>query len=221
MRVVCLSDTHGMHNVIGDPSTGFTHLPEGDVLVHAGDALGHGRAVELYAFLNWMNDRPHKHKIYVAGNHDAICEEQPSFVRGLCEKHGIHYLFDSGVTIDGVKFWGTPYTPMFFNWHFMAEEPDLMEHWENIPDDTDVLISHGPPFGILDQSTRTDRCGSPALSYHLARMKNLKGHIFGHIHHGRGVKTVGDTTFVNAAFLNDSYDPWRTLQPVLVLEDGK
>src|ERR1035438_7317729 len=107
MKLVAISDTHNRHNKLV--------MPEGDVLIHAGDATGQGRLSEVTNFLEWMGKQNYKHKILIAGNHDWLFEVNPVVAEDLCKDNGIIYLNDSGVEIDGVKFWGSPITPHFFS----------------------------------------------------------------------------------------------------------
>ena len=142
MRLVCLSDTHGLHDGLV--------LPEGDILVHAGDVCNHGSLVEAVRFLGWFESvGDYQHRVLIAGNHDRIFEDD-ALIRGLIPEN-IHYLNDSGVTIDGLNFWGTPVTPFFCNWAFNRFEQEIGRHWAMIPEEVDVLVTHGPPHGILDR----------------------------------------------------------------------
>lgn len=220
MRIVCLSDTHGQHGYFFNKSR-HVQLPEGDVLVHAGDTTARGSAVETFAFINWMGDQDYAHKVVIAGNHDAFYEKEPFEVAEYMAAAGIHYLSDSACMIEGYKFYGSPYTPQFFDWHFMDNEFNLLRRWDRIPEDTDVLVTHGPPAGVGDFNYNQESCGSTSLIAHVKRVEP-KLHIFGHIHQGRqfqGFKSerIDNTTFVNASFLNDSYDPFGIVQPVIDL----
>lgn len=219
MKIVCLSDTHGQHNYFNKAK--HVQLPEGDVLVHAGDTTSRGFDIETFAFINWMYDQDYAHKIVVAGNHDAFYESNPFEVADAMAFAGIHYLCDSGVVINGVHFYGSPWTPIFMDWHFMKSEVQLMDRWKRIPETTDVLVTHGPPLNIADKNYRGESYGSYALLEHVRRVKP-KVHIFGHIHEGRNSQgmmptLVENTSFVNASFLDDCYDPYGIVQPVIEL----
>lgn len=142
MRLVCISDTHGFHQKIGS-------VPDGDVLIHAGDALGRGSLSELEEFNEWLGRQNHTYRVIIAGNHDWCFEQYPDQARKLVTN--AVYLQDSGVELDGVRFWGSPYTPAHLNWAFNKERgKGIAEHWAQIPPNTDVLITHGPPHGVLD-----------------------------------------------------------------------
>lgn len=149
MRLVCISDTHNTHKTL--------NIPRGDILIHAGDATGQGTSLEVNRFLAWFSTRPHRHKILVAGNHDWLFQHDPDGAAQLLRANpGITYLQDSGVEIEGVKFWGSPWQPWFCDWAFNLPRngPALRQVWNKIPLDTEVLITHGPPRGMLDQVWR-------------------------------------------------------------------
>lgn len=208
MRLVCISDTHMNHRGL--------HLPEGDVLIHAGDATSSGSLSEVDRFLGWYASQSHQYKILVAGNHDWLFQTDPKAASLLLEKHkGITYLQDSGVEIDGVRFWGAPWQPWFLDWAFNLPRKGaaLREAWNKIPNNTEVLITHGPPHGVQDQVGRGEHLGCEEQTIRLATL-NLKLHIFGHIHDGYGVIRTKPTIFVNASICTEEY---RALnKPILV-----
>lgn len=200
MRLVLISDTHGYHDRL--------EVPEGDVLVHAGDLSKHGRLTELAEFDAWLGKLPHTHKIVIAGNHDFAFERDPKSARHWM-RH-CTYLQDSGVTIDGVTFWGSPWQPWFFDWAFnLPRGKDLAKVWAKIPTGTDVLITHGPPAGIRDKNTGGEAVGCVDL---LERVQAVRPrlHVFGHIHESAGVEEIDGTTFVNAACMNRLARPTGT-----------
>ncbi|MBS3954998.1 MAG: metallophosphatase domain-containing protein [Methylomicrobium sp.] len=198
MRIVCLSDTHGMTDRI--------EIPDGDVLVAAGDICLAGYDSELKLFDEFMLSLPHKTKFLVAGNHDWPIADGVSFYFKRLIKNVI-YLEDRGVEIDGVKFWGSPWQPEFFNWAFnLPRGLPLAQMWSRIPDDTDVLITHTPPYGILDQIYSGEAVGCEDLLHALERIQP-KLHIFGHIHEGYGVMERKGTIFVNASICDAGYEP--------------
>jgi len=205
MKITCISDTHNQH----------LHIPPdwlegGDVLVHAGDVSGRGTLKEIEAFLEWFNEQPYTHKIFIAGNHDFWFEKTTGFVVNemLQEKYpNVKYLNDSGVEIDGVKFWGSPVQPWFYDWAFNRVGTDICQHWDMIPLDTDVLITHGPMKGILDMTLRGVSTGCPYLLEKSAEMTNLKLFVCGHIHEAYGKFEFPDGgVFVNASTLNFNYN---------------
>lgn len=208
MKLVFLADTH---NYV------LQNVPDGDIVIHCGDATGMGTIPEVAKFINWFGELPHKHKVFVAGNHDWLFEKQHTLGKGLCEERGIRYLEDRGTIIEGIHLYGTPWTPLFFDWAFNAEENDLTDRFGHIPGGLDVLITHGPPFGILDETNydfKTNNMGCKALRECVERVKP-RIHAFGHNHGGYGQKQIGDTLFVNAANCNPHYDP---VNPPIVID---
>jgi Icc-related predicted phosphoesterase len=173
MRVVCIADTHGQHDRIT--------VPDGDVLIHAGDATGLGRIHELLSFDAWLGELPHKHKFFVPGNHDRCFQREP-WVRGLLTNAQL--LLDSGVTFFHERKWtiyGTPWTLRFMNWAFLVDsEAELLSKYRRVSDGWDIVVTHGPPAGTLD-----DGKGSTALRTILKKRRPLL-HVFGHIHEGYG-----------------------------------
>ena len=206
MKIVAISDTHSYHRKMV--------IPKGDVLVHAGDFTAFGRYDEFEDFVAWLDKLPHKHKIFIAGNHDECMEKinvNHDIFTKMAENNGIHYLFDSSVVIDGIKFYGSPWQPDFCNWSFQAARgKDMAAKWENIPSDTDVLITHGPPYGHGDYVPINKRVtGCAELLKKVIEIKP-RLHIFGHIHEGYGVSKSDETPytkFYNAAMLDGNYKP--------------
>lgn len=204
MRLVCISDTHEFHDQV--------QIPDGDVLIHAGDITMQGHPGKVAKFLAWFGEQPHKNKIFIAGNHDWIFETKPEIARQMVAQWNITYLEDSGCEIDGIKFWGSPVQPEFQSWAFNRKRgPEIKRHWNLIPEDTDVLITHGPPMGFLDQcvynNTDYGHVGCEELLEAIKRV-NPRYHIFGHIHGGGGrteIRRSWKTTFINASIVNEAY----------------
>lgn len=212
MRLTLLSDTHGLHHYLPP-------LPEADILIHAGDVSNRGLAHEVHDFLQWFAAQPHPHKIFIAGNHDFFFEQSSAETIAAAIPPGIHYLCDSGVTIEGIHFWGTPVTPRFFDWAFNCDRgPDIARHYALMPEKVDVLITHGPPHGILDEVQRGGRVGCEDLLEAVKRIKP-KLHVFGHIHEGAGILEEDCTTFINASVVDVKY---RLVHPprTVTLEAG-
>ncbi len=188
MKILHLSDTHSKHHLL-------TNLPKADVIVHSGDASFSGSDEEVLDFLNWFCDLDYRHKIFVAGNHDdCLYGEQ---IEGLPDD--CHYLCHSGVEIESVKFWGVPL--------FMVDalkEGRTEQIMMQIPTDTNVLISHSPPYGILDFDDNINY-GCHELLKVVERIKP-RYHLFGHIHATHGIKKLQQTTYVNAAIMNGVYE---------------
>lgn len=213
MRLVCLSDTHSLHDQM-------SLIPDGDVLIHAGDSLGNGSLPQLDEFVRWMGALPHRHKILIAGNHDFCAEKYPIWSREMVEKAGITYLHSESVVIDGVHFWGAPYTPYFRGMAFNVPRDELAAKWAEVPEATNVLITHGPPHTIFDEvpvgESRTENVGCEALLARLSGLPNLKAHIFGHIHESYGFarREADGVQFANASICDGRYRPLRT--PLIV-----
>jgi len=210
MRLVLLSDTHNLHSALGP-------LPAGDAVLHAGDITGLGTRPEIADFLAWYGSLPYRHKIFIAGNHDFLFERNPAVAEALVPA-GITYLRDSALEIEGLKIWGSPWQPWFGDWAFNLERgPRLAEKWARIPDDVDVLITHGPPHGTLDQTADhpPEAAGCEALRERLPALARLRLHQFGHIHEAYGQLTSGSCTFVNASICDRQYRPRN---PPIVVE---
>ena len=211
-RIVCISDTHNCNERIV--------VPDGDILIHSGDATVTGTPPEIVKFNGWFSRLPHKHKIFVAGNHDWLFEWDNGFARSLLDA-SIVYLQDSSVEIDGLKIYGSPWQPRFFDWAFnLMRGPEIAEKWAFIPDDIDILITHGPPHRILDAVPRNwgiDYSGCEELRVrvdNIAIHGKLKLHVFGHIHCGYGTDENNGVKFVNASSCDESYAP--TQSPIIV-----
>lgn len=205
MRIVAISDTHSRHKNL--------KLPDGDVLIHAGDFSNMGYTSELNAFIDWFSRQPHPHKILICGNHEVYVETNPAYLEELCRARGITLLNNSGCEIDGVKFWGSPVTPEFNDWAFMRRRfTAIKQTWDLIPEGTNVLITHGPPHGILDElvypngDPKGEFAGCEELRLAVERIKP-DIHIFGHIHCGHGEKHLNGTSFYNVAICDEMYGP--------------
>ena len=178
MKLVAISDTHNLHHSFGK-------LPQGDVIIHAGDFTTWGKTGEVRQFRNWFASLPYAHKICIAGNHDR-CMEHMFFLKDDFKNAGITYLQDSSVEINGIRFYGSPRTPEFCDFAFMYERGQA--HWEGIPDNTNILITHGPPQGILDLCPDGRNVGCVELLERTHELADLKYHIFGHIHEAYGIQ---------------------------------
>ena len=202
MRIILISDTHGRHKEVT--------IPNGDILIHSGDFSGRGDPYEVKDFLEWFTSQPHTNKIFIAGNHDLSFENKPAWLEDMLDKlaPNIFYLEDSLVTIDDVKFYGSPWQPEFHDWAFnLVRGPELAEKWAKIPLDTNVLITHGPAYSYLDYTI----FGHQNTGCHdlLERIKEVKPqiHTCGHIHHSHGSKYDEYTTYFNASICDERYQP--------------
>jgi len=206
MDITFISDTHSHHELMTQDLSG------GPILVHCGDVSNRGRESEVIEFLEWFHSLPYTHKIFIAGNHDFIFQKTNNIVI----PDGIHYLFDSSVIIEGIKFYGTPWQPWFYDWAFNLPVGGnaLREKWAAIPNNTDIVIVHGPPFGILDTVARGGvHVGCRLLAERLLEIKpNICA--FGHIHEAFGTTTVDKTTYINASMLDLRYE--YTNKPMII-----
>lgn len=204
MKIVAISDTHcRLRNV---------SIPDGDVLVHAGDLTFQGNIQEISQELRELGryTKNFKKIILCAGNHDWLPQRNEPLMRQMCKDNGITYLQDESITVDGVKVYCSPHQPEFCGWAFnLPRGLPLKEKWDLIPDDTDVLVTHGPPYGIMDVVPYPPgfHAGCEDLYRRVMAMPNLRLHVFGHIHSGHGSVKIGNTTFINASICTEEYKP--------------
>lgn len=186
MRILHLSDTHNRHRWL-------RALPKADVVVHSGDFCMAGCEQEAIDFMDWFCDLPYRRKIFICGHHDDCL--YGANINGL--DNNVHYLCNSGVEIEGLKFYGIPM--------FMGDcvTDRQSRNYANIPADTDILITHSPAFGILDFDNDINY-GSEDLLTAVSEV-NPRIHLFGHIHKQHGITTIGPTIFSNGAIMNDDY----------------
>ncbi len=212
-----LSDTHNRHS--------HCKCQGGNILLHAGDTTGRGDIREIVNFLDWYSEQDYDHLILVPGNHDFGFESNPKEMKELCENRGIILLNDSGITIEGIKIWGSPVQPWFHDWAFNRNRgPDIKKHWDLIPRDTELLITHGPPYGILDQvAYGMDKNVGCMDLLNMINESQVKLHVFGHIHEARGIKYQGKKAFVNASYLDRSYYPQAKapMRAIREVDDGE
>lgn len=206
LKIQVVSDTHGKHGEI--------KIEEGiDMIIHCGDSTNYydiiPNEIEFRSFLEWFLALDVKYKVLIAGNHDAwaIKKYNVDFIKSK----GIIYLEHEYVSIEGLKIFGSPYTPIFGNWHFMRDRSKINKYWEFLEPNIDILITHGPPKGILDLSRNRENvleyCGDKALLNHVLRVKP-KYHCYGHIHDykdclNQGVRIYEGITFINASVVED------------------
>ena len=199
MKIIVISDTHGQHHGLS--------LPDGDTLIHCGDFCGWSTEKDVRNFLYWFLSQSHPNKIFISGNHEIPMEKEEfrNKIKRMVDGKAF-YLHDSGIMIDNIKFYGSPWQPEFFDWAFNLPRkgPELKAIWKRIPDDTDILITHGPPHGILDH---TRNVLAPNMGCELLRERvkelNLKYHFFGHNHGGYGMDCYNGPAFVNAALCDN------------------
>lgn len=215
-KIVCISDTHEKHRDI--------IVPDGDILIHAGDFTGIGSPRAVADFNRWLGTLPHTHKVIIAGNHERTFENNPDLVRGLITN--AIYLENTMVEVMGLKIWGSPYTPKFYNWAFMRERgEDIKRIWDQVPEGIDILVTHGGPKGCLDL---VETHGSPNYGENVGCEELLKAierikpklHVFGHIHESYATDIYGEILLVNASICDEYYRPVN--KPIVVeVEDKK
>lgn len=212
LKITTMSDTHSHHQAF--------HLSGGDFLLHAGDQTGSGRIEKAIEFLDWLQGQDYSHIVVTPGNHDWCYQKDPERMRRECADRGIHLLMDEGIILEGIKFWGSPVQPWFHDWAFNKfRGRDIKKHWDMIPSDTEVLITHGPPHGILDLVPRNERVGCEELMLRINELPALKLHVFGHIHEGRGYLEQDGRLFVNASSLDGHYQI-ETRKQIEIIRDS-
>lgn len=223
-RVVCISDTHLQHDF---------DIPEGDILVHAGDLTFDGSLQEVTKALVWLKGvrvgLGFSDVVVIPGNHDWMAERDPELIKRLMAEAGVTYLQHESALVQGLKFFGSGYTPRFYDWALNVDRgPELAKLWAQIPDDTAVLVTHGPPMGHLDTVNRPagqwdamdfgsfgrgdksrahlpTRVGCADLAARIVGLTKLRAHIFGHIHRPGLETSVTGVTYVNASICNERY----------------
>jgi Icc-related predicted phosphoesterase len=210
-KIICISDTHN--------KLGQIKIPHGDILLHAGDGTMRGTDQEIFQLNQDLGNIDCDEKIIIAGNHDWGFQERAFTSRSFITN--ATYLEDSFVNVKGLKIYGAPWQPWFYDWAFNLQRgQEIKQKWDLIPDDIDVLITHGPPFGIRDivgpnqYNPLAKNVGCEELASALQRFKNLKLHVFGHIHPQYGLTEINGVKFVNAASLNDHYQVAH--EPIIV-----
>jgi Icc-related predicted phosphoesterase len=205
MIITFISDTHTKHRYCE------LDLPGGDLLIHAGDLMNSGHDEnDVWEFLDWFDKQEqYKSHVFIAGNHDRFFENKPDETKNILREYPyLTYLQDHTHTIDGVKIYGSPWQPEFYNWAFNLPRNgvELQENWSNIPNDTEILITHGPPWGHCDVTPYGNlNVGCELLRVRVDELKP-KIHVFGHVHSGYGYYYNGHTHFINAAILNERYN---------------
>lgn len=212
MKFICFSDTHGQEEDL--------KIPKGDVIICAGDFSSRGQLDDVEIFGEFLSSLPHKYKIVIAGNHDKAFEYANRKSRKIFSSKGIIYLEDSYTIINGLKIYGSPWQPEFNNWAFNLPRRSvaLRNKREMIPADTDILVTHGPPKGILDQVDKRGVGCEELQDVISKKLKNLRHHVFGHIHSDFGEKKFGKTTFHNVSVLSESYE---LVNPVTIFDFEK
>ncbi|CAC5412121.1 UPF0046 protein T07D4.2,Metallophosphoesterase domain-containing protein 1,Metallophosphoesterase MPPED2,UPF0046 protein C25E10.12,UPF0046 protein K07C11.7 [Mytilus coruscus] len=225
LRFVCLSDTHSKLHV--DNMLNF-YVPPGDILLHAGDFTNEGRPLEIERFNEFLGKLSHKKKIVIAGNHELSFDEN-LFTEAYCFKERIDevkrylrskrikfvremvtnaiYLQDSMVSVCGINIYGSPWQPLYRSWAFNVNRgEEILQKWNWIPENVDILITHGPPVGHGDLTKAGINVGCVELLNTVQKRVKPKYHLFGHVHEGYGVTTDGETVYINASSCTKEYN---------------
>ena len=204
MKAVVLSDNHTNYDF---------ETPEGDILIHCGDFTFHGNPKEMEKFKNYLKKQPHEHKLFIFGNHEKVDKEITYWREYLEDGTGAKCIHEKAYGIGNLNFFGSSYTPKYLNWGFMQDEETRERYWENMIEGMDVLVTHGPPMGIMGKIEDGTEIGCEYLRKFVDRVKP-KYHFFGHNHAGAGVTSRNGTLFVNAAILTEHYQKFRP--PIVV-----
>lgn len=220
LTFVVVSDTHSKHD--------YLNLPAGDVLLHCGDFTMYSSLDEVKKFSQWISSLPYRYKIVIAGNHEFAFDvkregdwqgylagrkgfpkvgQMIDFAAIRNALTGCIYLEDSGVDIEGYRIYGTPYQAKYSNSAFQRDKFELDTYWKLIPNDTDILMTHSPPYDFCDEGKKGVLCGCPDLRKHVQQRIKPKYHVFGHIHEGAGWAKDANTKYINAAFCAPGYKP--------------
>lgn len=234
MKITLISDTHSKHHLLTTykslrKNNQPIDLPGGDLLIHAGDFMNGGYDfTEADEFFKWFDEIDnYDTKVLISGNHDRRMEYDSEFMEGhLTGYKTIEYLKDDWLGIyndgangdfpeDNVRIYGSPWQPEFYNWAFNLPRngEEMKARWDAIPENTDILVTHGPPFGYLDiPGGQSIRVGCEMLRHRVDEIRP-KIHVFGHIHGGYGHYFNGHTHFFNASVLDERYSyshaPWN------------
>lgn len=220
MRIIFISDTHSLHSTMSYKLDLFIDPNQTNILIHSGDCTNVGKKNETIEFIHWFqNLEGFENKIFIAGNHDFAFEEKPAWIyhyinsENLSQSNCVYledeeFLFQDPEFSRPLKFYGSPWQPFFYDWAFNLPRGGnmLLKTWNDIPDDTDILITHGPPFGYLDITPQNSRVGCELLDYRVKEFKPLI-HVFGHIHHSYGIIERENIFYINASICDERYRP--------------
>ena len=200
MKIVAISDSHHKHY--------YLKLPKGDMLIHAGDLTYRGERIEQMLVIDWFKHiaKKYKYVVSVMGNHDMNMTKA-WFDSLHYLPNNVHILQDSGIEIEGINFYGSPYSVRFGDWGFGEPDDKLAVRFNHIPKKTNILITHGPAYSILDRNKYGECCGSKSLYQKIKQLPNLKHHLFGHLHEQGGKQEIiENVTFSNVSVLDENYE---------------
>ena len=198
-KIICFSDTHGLHRA--EKLNVWFHNNPGDILLFAGDAQ-RNELDDGTDFIDWLHTLPYTHKVAIFGNHDFNSKNM-SFQSDFYDD--IKILNQNIVYVEGIKIFGSPFSPKYGNWCFMKEDFELKKLYQEIPQDTKILITHSPAFGILDKTCEGFNAGSKSLLEKIEDLRFLRYHICGHIHEAYGIEMMGIRDSINASVVDENY----------------
>mmetsp|Transcript_24923 Transcript_24923/g.21803 ORF Transcript_24923/g.21803 Transcript_24923/m.21803 type:complete len:267 (+) Transcript_24923:2-802(+) len=216
IRLICISDTHNGYKSLTKQLIDL-YQSEKDILIHAGDMTDRGSMDELNDINDWFGKLPYKYKIVISGNMDGIGLDNHN-LNGYKIFTNAIYLQHETFTIQeiGLKIFASPYTPQFVGGFQLYSDKESEEKWKDIPTDTDVLITHGPPYHVLDSTSRGKSIGDNMLWNQLNHRIRPKAMVFGHVHASFGTQQVNGVQYVNAAQFNGIYSGDKSVRPVVV-----
>lgn len=212
-KIGYFSDSHAKHKRLS--------VPEGlDMLIFGGDCMTDGYSErELVDFLIWYDAIDVPNKVMIAGNHDRYIENHPRLFRDLLQYYPtISYLENSGVRIENINIYGIPDSHFFFDWAFKRSSEQLTECANSIPDDVNILVTHAPAYGILDMLETGERVGEPEFTKRIKELKQLKYHLFGHVHEAFGINELNYYTAINGSVVDERY---YLVNPITIFEYGE
>lgn len=204
MKIVMISDVHEQwHDLV---------IPSCDLLISAGDYSYRGKPQVVVAYHKWLDQQNAGYIISVQGNHELWVEKNYPLAKDTVRSISPSMRFvEEGLGTDGaLKIWCSAYTPRFHDWAYNVDRGAAIKaHWDRIPDDTEILITHGPPLGIMDQIVpgQSEHLGCADLMKRIVNLPKLKLHVFGHIHGSSGECDINGVRFVNASICNEQYQP--------------
>lgn len=203
MKIWHISDTHGFHKQLIIPKDIDVVAFTGDESNNIDPNLNHN---EFLLFVNWFSKLDIKHKLFIPGNHSSFIFHNRKTANEILKTNGITMLDKTSITIDGLKFYGDPIVPRYKNWVYMADREKMNKHWQLIPEDTDILMTHTPPKGILDLTEninhQLEQTGCSALRKRIQKLPNIKVHLFGHIHNNQDIVNIGSRKLDHVIYLN-------------------
>ena len=210
-KIICFSDTHGLHRT--EKLNVWFHNNPGDILLFAGDAQ-RNEIDDGTDFIDWLHVLPYKHKVAIFGNHDFNSKNMSLHADFYDD---VRILNQNIVYVEGIKIFGSPFSVRYGNWCFMKEDSELKKLYRDIPEDTKILLTHSPAFGILDRTIDGFNAGSESLLERIENLRLLKYHVCGHIHESHGKHAIGNVNFINCSVVNEKY----SLKNVPVIIDYK